>query len=165
MRCVQGRWRRWAVRLARHAAGVMPDARGPWAEAMRRELDYVTNDAAAFRWALGCIVASYRARLTQRPWFNVAPSWRHVATSGVLMILVGLSFQEKASGTADPPQPAFETTTCDLPAAPPKREAKSAEDVTDHSALAPDPKDICRLSRSLNEKIETTFPDQGPDSR
>ena len=33
-------WRRLAMRLAQHASRVLPGA-GPWAEAMRHELDYI----------------------------------------------------------------------------------------------------------------------------
>ena len=55
-------WRRLAVKLAQHASGVRPGA-GPWADAMRHELDYIADDAAALRWAFGGLLASYRARL------------------------------------------------------------------------------------------------------
>ncbi len=34
---------------------------------MRRELDHIEDDRAAVRWALGCVVASYRARLPALP--------------------------------------------------------------------------------------------------
>jgi hypothetical protein len=67
MTTLPGRWRRLAAKLAQHAAWVLPGARSPWADAMRRELDYIGDDRAALRWALGCILASYRARLTHRP--------------------------------------------------------------------------------------------------
>jgi len=30
---------------------------------MRRELDYIDDDRAALRWAIGCVTASYRAQL------------------------------------------------------------------------------------------------------
>jgi hypothetical protein len=33
---------------------------------MRRELDYIEDDRAALHWALGCVLASYRARLAAR---------------------------------------------------------------------------------------------------
>jgi hypothetical protein len=54
-----GCWRRLAVNFVRHAAWVMPHARSQWADAMRRELDYIADDAEALRWAVGCILASY----------------------------------------------------------------------------------------------------------
>jgi hypothetical protein len=63
MSTMPGRWRRIAVLLAQHAARVLPRARSPWAEAMRRELDYVADDRAALRWAIGCVTASYTAQL------------------------------------------------------------------------------------------------------
>lgn len=66
MSTMPGRWRRIAVSLAGHASRVLPRARSaqsPWAEAMRRELDYIEDDRAALRWAIGCVTASYMVRL------------------------------------------------------------------------------------------------------
>jgi hypothetical protein len=124
MNTVPDRWRRLAVRLAQHAARVMPSARSPWVDAMRRELDYIKDDPAALRWALGCILASYRARLAQRPnlsaWSLRAATWRQVAASGVLMLLIGLALQDNAGGQTEPPRPAFDETPCDLPGMPPQ---------------------------------------------
>jgi len=98
--------------LAQHAASVMPRARSPWADAMRRELDYIEHDSAALRWALGCVLASYRSRLAHRPWLS-ARSWRHVAVSSALMLLVGFTLQVSAEGQTEPPRP--DETTCDRP--------------------------------------------------
>ena len=112
-------WRRLAVKLAAHAARVLPGAGSPWADAMRRELDYIADDPAALRWALGCIVSSYRARLTHRPNFSGQSAWRYVATSGVLMLLIGFALDENAGGQPAPPRPAFDETTCDVPGASP----------------------------------------------
>ena len=56
MSAVRERWRKIAVALAEHAA------RSPWADAMRRELDYIGDDRAALRWAIGCVGASYAAQ-------------------------------------------------------------------------------------------------------
>jgi hypothetical protein len=112
MNAEPSRWRRLAVKLAQHAAWVLPGARSPWADAMRRELDYIGDDPAAVRWALGCILASYRARLLHRPNFRARATWRQVATSGVLMLLIGLALQENAGGQTAPPPPA-----CDGPTA------------------------------------------------
>jgi hypothetical protein len=92
----------------------MPGARSPWAAAMRRELDYIEHDSAALRWALGCVLASYRLRLSHRPLLSARFTWRHVAASGVLMLLIGLAFQERADGQTEPPRPALDETTCDL---------------------------------------------------
>jgi hypothetical protein len=118
MNAVSGRWRRWAMRLAQHAAGVMPGARSPWADAMRRELDYIEHDSAALRWALGCVLASYRLRLAHRPLWSARCTWRHVAASSILMLLVGLAFHDRADGQTEPPRPALNETTCDRTDAP-----------------------------------------------
>ena len=66
MSTIPGRWRRIATVLAGHASGVLPRARSassPWADAMRRELDYIDDDRAALRWAIGCVTTSYAAQL------------------------------------------------------------------------------------------------------
>ena len=113
MSAVSSRWRRWAMRLAQHAACVMPGARSPWADAMGRELDYIEHDSTALRWALGCVLASYRLRLADRPLWSVRHAWRHVAVSGALMLLIGLAFHDRADGQTEPPRPALDETTCD----------------------------------------------------
>jgi hypothetical protein len=107
------RWRRLAARLAEHAARVLPGAQTPWAQAMRRELDYIEDDATALRWALGCILASYRTRLADRLRLRVQTSWRHAAASGALMLVIGLALQEHAGGQTEPPRPAFDESACD----------------------------------------------------
>jgi hypothetical protein len=99
-----------AVRLARHAAWVMPGARSRWAEAMRHELDYMEDDPAAVRWALGCILASYRMRLTDWPRVGRRPSWRHAAACAALMLLIGLALHDHAGGQTEPP--AVNAATC-----------------------------------------------------
>lgn len=141
MNAAPGRWRRLAVKLMQHAARVLPGARSPWADAMRRELDYIGDDPAALRWALGCIVASYRARLADRPSLRARATWQHVAASGVLMLLIGLALQENAGGQPAPPRPAVDETTCDLPRASPElrpRAGKIGEDFIERPARAPD---------------------------
>jgi pimeloyl-ACP methyl ester carboxylesterase len=110
-----GQWRRLAARLAQHASWVLPGTRSPWADAMRRELDYIEDDQAALRWALGCVLASYKARLAHRPGFNTRAAWRHAATSGGLMLFIGLALLENAGGEPQGPGPIFSETTCDLP--------------------------------------------------
>jgi hypothetical protein len=112
-----GRWRRWAVALVRHAASIMPGAHSPWAEAMRRELDYIGNDPAALRWALGCVMASYRIRMTHRPRWSAALAVRQVAAGGALILLIGVALQDRAGGQTPPPQPALDERSCDLPGA------------------------------------------------
>src|SRR5262245_40425356 len=107
--------RRLAGRLARHAAWVLRGAATPWADAMRHELDYITHDPGAVRWALGCIFASYRARLTHRPRLGARIAWRPVAASGGLMLVIGLALLETAGGQTAPPQVGADKTICDLP--------------------------------------------------
>jgi hypothetical protein len=133
---VSPRWRRIAVKLARHAASVLPAA-SPWAQAMRRELDYIENDRAALAWALGCVLASYKARLAagtkaglgrlrrlssarnrKHPMsLSGARTWevlRHAAASAALMLAVGLALLENGGGQAAPaPFPAvLDETAC-----------------------------------------------------
>ena len=125
MNAASSRWRRLAVKLAQHAARILPGAGSPWADAMRHEIDYIDDDPAALRWALGCILASYKARLTHRQnfsarGFSARATWRHVATSSVLMLLIGLALQENAGGQTQPPRPAFDETSCDLPGVSPE---------------------------------------------
>jgi pimeloyl-ACP methyl ester carboxylesterase len=112
-----GCWRRLAVNFVRHAAWVMPHARSQWADAMRRELDYIADNAEALRWAVGCILASYRASLTH--WLGAPVAWRHVGITGVLMILIGLALQANAQ-TQPPGSDFFEETNCNLPNVPPE---------------------------------------------
>lgn len=141
MNAAPNRWRRLAVKLMQHAARILPGARSPWADAMRRELDYIGDDPAAVRWALGCILASYRARLADRPSFRTPATWQHVAASGALIILIGLTLQDNAGGQTAPPHPAFDETACDTARASPElrpRGAKISTDVIDRQAQAPD---------------------------
>src|ERR1700761_3500423 len=63
MSTVRERWRKIAVMFAEHASRVMPRARSPWADAMRRELDYIEDDRAALHWTIGAVTASYVAQL------------------------------------------------------------------------------------------------------
>src|SRR5215813_9883296 len=119
MNAAESRFRRLAVTLARHAAWVLPSAPSSWADAMRHELDYIADDKAALRWAFGCTLASYKTRVTHRLRFSPR-AWRHVATSGALMLMIGLALQEHAGGQTEPPQPGFDETTCDLPGVSPE---------------------------------------------
>jgi pimeloyl-ACP methyl ester carboxylesterase len=83
---------------------------------MRRELEYIGDDAETLRWAFGCIVASYRIRLTHR--LRAPVGWRYVGITGALMLLIGLALQE--NGQTQPLGPALEETNCDLPNVPPE---------------------------------------------
>jgi hypothetical protein len=116
------RTRSLAMKLARHAARVLPGASSPssspWAEAMRREVDHIADDAEAVRWGLGCVLASYRARLLQRPAVNPRTAWRQVAASGALMLVIGIALLDNAGGQTPLPEPAVDKTACD-PAPPP----------------------------------------------
>jgi hypothetical protein len=112
---VPSRCRRWAVTLARHAARMLPGTRSPWAQAMRRELDYIADDRVALRWALGCVLASYRVRLVHRLRLGGRAVGRALATGSVLMLLIGVALQEHAGGQTQPPRPSFDATACDLP--------------------------------------------------
>lgn len=118
MSAESSRWRRWAVALVRHAASIMPDAQTPWADAMRRELDYIGDDPAALRWALGCVAASYRIRLTRRPRRSAGFALRQVAAGGALMLLIGVVLQDRAGGQTVPPQPLVDEHACDPADAP-----------------------------------------------
>jgi hypothetical protein len=108
------RWRRWAVKLARHAAWVLSGTRSPWAEAMRRELDYIEDDRAALQWALGCIVASYKIRLVTWPGVGARDILRRAVAIGALMLVIGFAFLGNAESQTEPPQPVFDGT-CGTP--------------------------------------------------
>ena len=109
------RWRQLAVKFVQHASFVLPSAQSPWADAMRRELDYIVDDPAALRWAFGCILASYKARIAARPGFSARGAWRYAGPCGALMLLIIVSLQGHARGQTEPPRPAFAETACDLP--------------------------------------------------
>jgi len=105
-----GRWRRLAMRLVQHAGSAMPGARTHWARAMRCEIDYIADDMAALRWALGCVLASYRARLRgRRPGPRTA--W-NVAASSVVMLVIGVALHDNAGGQTRPLQPAPDKAIC-----------------------------------------------------
>src|SRR4029077_6741994 len=101
MNAVPSRWRRLAVRLWPAASWVLP-GEGPWAEAMRHELDHIADDAAALRWALGGLLASYRARLAQSRCFRARVSLRSVGTIGGLLLVIGLALEGHANGQTEP---------------------------------------------------------------
>src|SRR5262249_43855076 len=142
-----GWWRRLAVKIAQHASWGLPGARSPWAEAMRRELDYIADDRAALRWALGCVLASYKARLTLpriRGWVGRGAVLRHAATSGALMLFIGLALLQNAGGQTEPARPVLNDTTCDPSNISPdigpmlSSGTVSVPRDSDHSAQAPD---------------------------
>jgi len=111
---MSSRWRRIAVRMAWHAAWVLPGARSDWAAAMRSELDYIAADRAALRWALGCVSASYAARLAA-----LARSCARVAVRPVLamgtLLFIALALGHASDQTrASPPV----TPSCERPDTP-----------------------------------------------
>jgi hypothetical protein len=107
-------WRRWAAMLAQHASRVFPGtSSSPWADAMRRELDYIADDRAALRWAFGCVLASYRARLAARSRCSTREALRHALACGALMLVIGLALLENAESQTEPPQSAPDRTACD----------------------------------------------------
>jgi hypothetical protein len=81
---------------------------------MQHELDYIADDPAALRWAIGCVLASYRARLADRLSFSPRTAWRRVVAGGALMLLIGFALLDNAGGQTAPPQPAIDATACDL---------------------------------------------------
>jgi hypothetical protein len=87
---------------------------------MRHELDYIDGDAAALRWAMGGLLASYRARLAQWRCLSARASFRYVATSGALMLMIGFALAGHASGQPQPLRPHFDETACDLPGVSPE---------------------------------------------
>ena len=130
-------WRRLAVKLVRHAAAGLSGA-SPWARAMQCELDYIDDDRAALRWALGCVIASYKLRLAARaqvdlgrfrrvfnernrrhPLSGARPRevLRQAAVSAALMLVTGVVLLENAGGQTAPPSPSapvLDETTCDM---------------------------------------------------
>jgi pimeloyl-ACP methyl ester carboxylesterase len=105
-------WRRLAARLVQHASWIWPGA-DPWAEAMRHELDYIEDDAAALRWAIGGLLAGYRARLAQWRCVSERASFRVARAGGVFVLVIGFALVGHASG--QPLRPVFDETVCNLP--------------------------------------------------
>jgi hypothetical protein len=144
MNASPGWWRRRAVELARHASWVLAGAQSPWAEAMRRELDYIEDDRTALRWAVGCVLASYKARLAAWSGFRTRAVLRHAATSGAVMLFIGFALLENAGGQTEPPRPVFDETTCDRPNISPAIDPTPSSGTVsvprdmDHSAPKPD---------------------------
>ena len=59
----ESRLRKFARCLIVHAVKALPDDRSEWAQAMLHEVDHITNDNTAIRWALGCVFACYLERM------------------------------------------------------------------------------------------------------
>ncbi len=76
--------RRIAFRIAAHAARALPRGRAAWAQAMRNETHYLPTGRSALIWALGCVLASYKERLTSMESGTAEPS-RPVLTLEILL--------------------------------------------------------------------------------
>jgi hypothetical protein len=118
------RWRRIALTLARHASGVLPRARSSWAEAMRRELDYIEDDRAALHWAIGCVVASYAAQFAVLLRAGGRVLARPILAGGMLLS-IALALGHAASLTEASVAP-VEKTTCGVADLSPAIPAKTA---------------------------------------
>ena len=58
-------FKRWlAQALLRRARQILPDSRLEWAKAMQTELDHLENDGDALGWAIGCVVAGSKERIS-----------------------------------------------------------------------------------------------------
>jgi hypothetical protein len=110
---MSSRWRRIAVRTARHAAWVLPGARSDWGTAMNNELDYIADDRAAVRWALGCVSASYAARLVALARSCGRAVVRPVLAMGTLLF-IALALGH-ASDQARSAPPVLQETSCERP--------------------------------------------------
>ncbi len=58
--------RKLATSMARYAAGLLPQPRAEWGEAMRNEVDHIASDFKAMTWATGCVVAAFFERNADR---------------------------------------------------------------------------------------------------
>ena len=79
------------------------------------QVDYIEDDGAALRWALGCIWAGYRTKVTglaRRAWPVLS---RPIAASSALIVIIALSLQGPAIGQTQPSSREFNQTSCDLP--------------------------------------------------
>ena len=56
--------RRLALGLVRLAVWLLPQGRGDWATAMLAELQHIDDEGSALRWAVGCVIAVIRQRMS-----------------------------------------------------------------------------------------------------
>jgi hypothetical protein len=73
-------WLQIAHFLVEIATYILPARQRDWSDAMRNELAYISSDANAVKWALGCILASMNERL------NSMNKSRHPISRPVLML-------------------------------------------------------------------------------
>ncbi len=90
----------------------MPQTRAPWAEAMRNEFEHIKDQPGALAWAAGCILASYKSRLTELRTRPAIQTVRAVAACGFTALLIGYAIESPASGQTPP---AFTDAACDVP--------------------------------------------------
>jgi hypothetical protein len=83
---------------------------------MRRELDYIADDRAALHWAIGCVIAGYRAQLMTLLRLCGRILSRPLLAGGMLLS-VALALAH-ANDLAQAPVPALEQRTCGLPGMP-----------------------------------------------
>jgi hypothetical protein len=77
--------RRCAFALMRHAARIMPASRVQWSAAMESELAHIENDSVALHWALGCVIAGYRERIS-----DMLHTWYARSALACLLVLLAL---------------------------------------------------------------------------
>ena len=77
--------RQIACALMRHAARIMPAARADWSAAMESELGFIENDTMALHWALGCVIAGYRERIS-----DMLQTWYARSALACLIVLLAL---------------------------------------------------------------------------
>jgi len=77
--------RQIACALMRHAARIMPAARADWSAAMEGELGFIENDTVALHWALGCVIAGYRERIS-----DMLQTWYARSALACLIVLLAL---------------------------------------------------------------------------
>jgi hypothetical protein len=101
---------------------------------MRHEIAYIEDDAAALRWAVGCVAASYATRLAAlaRRW-RVSPG---PVVAGSALLLMAMALQGHASDEASP---ARDETSCELPAVAPEIQPSQGRDNSEMNPQAVNP--------------------------
>jgi hypothetical protein len=84
------RRRRLALALLRRARQLLPTSRLDWAKAMQAELDHLGNDHDAIRWAIGCVVAGVKERISSMFTANLKVS-RWILVPEMLLCFVPLT--------------------------------------------------------------------------
>ncbi|HEX3993195.1 MAG TPA: hypothetical protein VHX39_18635, partial [Acetobacteraceae bacterium] len=107
--------RRLALRAAQHAARVLPGTPSYWAQAMLQELHYIGNDREALRWAIGCVLASYAAKLSAIAQFRSRLLLNGLAAGALFAVFITMALQGHASVPPGIKSPNFDETLCDLP--------------------------------------------------